>query len=80
VTFELAPSPALVITETNDSQITVRCESVQGLFYTLQRAFMLDGADTEWETVETLVGTDLSVAFVRPCGMEHAEFFRVVVE
>ncbi len=80
VTFEPVPSPALVITETDDSQITARCESVQGLFYTLQSAFTLDGAHTEWETVETLIGTDLPVAFVRPCGMEHAEFFRVVVE
>ena len=80
VTFELAPSPALVIIEADDSQITVRCESVQGLFYTLQSAFTLDGAHTEWETVETLVGTDLPLVFAQPLGMEHAEFFRVVVE
>lgn len=80
VTFELAPSPALVITEAEDSQITVRCESVQGLFYTLQSAFTLEGAHTEWETVETLLGTDLPLVFAQPLGMGHAEFFRVLVE
>ncbi|HOB97598.1 MAG TPA: immunoglobulin domain-containing protein [Verrucomicrobiota bacterium] len=80
VTFEPAPGPALVIIEAEDSQITVRCESVQGLFYTLQSAFTLEGERTEWETVETLVGTDLPLVFAQPLGMEHAEFFRVLVE